>query len=95
MYPVHTLLNLYCARVELQDQAEAEVVVAVVRRVVVPVRHAAVPGVVVPAAATVHAVRAEVAPTRKAVAATLEAETAGRESADWSADDDSTDGGGE
>lgn len=42
----------------LEDKAEAEVVVAVVNRVVVTVRHAAVPRIVVPAAATVHPVRA-------------------------------------
>lgn len=41
-----------------KSEAEAEVVVAVRRVVVVAVRHLAVPGVVVPAAATVHAVRA-------------------------------------
>ena len=43
--------------VELQGEAEAEVVVAVVRGVVVPIRHPTVPGVVVPATAPVHAVR--------------------------------------
>ena len=39
-----------------EGEAEAQVVVAVVGRVVVAVRHAAVPRVVVPAAAAVHAV---------------------------------------
>ena len=43
---------------ELKGEAQAEVVVRVVGVPVVPVRHTAVPGVVVPAAATVHAVRA-------------------------------------
>lgn len=43
-----------------EDEAEPEVVVAVVGRVVVTVRRAAVPGVVVPAATAFHAVR----PTR-------------------------------
>ena len=38
-------------------EAEAEVVVAVVWVVVVPIARRAVPGVVVPAAAPVHAVR--------------------------------------
>ena len=50
--------NLHSIKAELQDKAKPEVVVPVVRRVVVPVRHTAVPGVVVPAATTVHAVRA-------------------------------------
>ena len=58
MHPVHTLRELLQCKAELQDKAQPEVVVPVVRRVVVPVRHATVPGVVVPAAATVHAVRA-------------------------------------
>ena len=40
-----------------EGQAEAEVVVAVVGRVVVAVRRAAVPRVVVPATASVHTVR--------------------------------------
>lgn len=43
---------------ELENEAQAEVVVAVVWRVVVPIRYTTVPGVVVPAAATVHAIRA-------------------------------------
>lgn len=41
---------------ELEDEAEADVIVAVLRPVVVAVRDAAVLGVVVPAAAAVHAV---------------------------------------
>ena len=41
---------------ELKNEAQAEVVVAVGRRVVVPIRHTTVPGVVVPAAPTIHAV---------------------------------------
>lgn len=40
-----------------EDEAQPEVVVRVVGRVVVPVRGAAVPGRVVPAASAVHAVR--------------------------------------
>jgi len=43
---------------EGRSQAEADVVVAVVRRVVVAIRGAAILRVVVPRAATVHAVRA-------------------------------------
>ena len=43
---------------ELKGKAQAEVVVAVVRRVVVAVSYTAVPGVVVPASAPVHAVGA-------------------------------------
>ena len=45
-------------KVELKGKAQAEVVVRVRRRVVVTIGNAAVPGVVVPTAATVHAVRA-------------------------------------
>lgn len=41
-----------------KDEPQPEVVVAVVGVVVVPIGNTAVPGVVVPAAATVHAVRA-------------------------------------
>ena len=44
---------------ELKGKAQAEVVVAVVRRVVVAVSYTAVPGVVVPASAPVHAVGAK------------------------------------
>ena len=59
MYPVHTLQYVTSTvEAELQGEAEAEIVVPAVRRVVVSVRHATVPGVVVPAAAAVHAVRA-------------------------------------
>ena len=43
---------------KLERQAEAEVVVAVRRRIPVAISHAAVPGVVVPAAAPVHAIGA-------------------------------------
>lgn len=50
--------NCYSVKTELKDEAQAEVVVAVVWCVVVAVRHATVPGVVVPVATTVHAVRA-------------------------------------
>lgn len=46
------------SKAELEGKAQAEVVVAVVGRVVVPVRHTAIPGVIVPTATTVHAVRA-------------------------------------
>ena len=48
----------FVGKAELKGKAKADVVVGVRRRVVVPVRHSAVPGIVVPAAATVHAVRA-------------------------------------
>lgn len=58
IYPVLPYLLFDAVKRELKDEAQAEVVVAVVRRVVVTVRHATVPGVVVPAAATVHAVGA-------------------------------------
>ena len=44
--------------VGIQGEAETEVVVAVVRRVPVPVRRPTIRGIVVPTAATVHAVRA-------------------------------------
>lgn len=53
---MHLVLPL--CKAELKGKAEAEVVVRVRRRVVVPIGYAAVPGVVVPAATTVHAVRA-------------------------------------
>ena len=43
---------------KLKGEAEAEVVVAVVRRIPVAIGYTAVPGVVVPAATTVHTVRA-------------------------------------
>ena len=43
---------------ELKDKTQAKVVVAVVWRVVVAVSHTAVPDVVVPASAPVHAVGA-------------------------------------
>ncbi len=54
-YPRHFL--------ELKNQAEAKVVVPVVGRIVVPVRHPTVPGIVVPASATVHAVRPTCGPS--------------------------------
>ena len=50
--------NLDSVKAELQGKAQPKVVVPVAGCVVVPIRHTAVPGVVVPAAATVHAVRA-------------------------------------
>ncbi|OPZ97770.1 MAG: hypothetical protein BWY70_01403 [Bacteroidetes bacterium ADurb.Bin408] len=45
---------------ELKDnrEAEAEVIVTVVGAIVVPIGRAAVPGVVVPTAAAIHAIRA-------------------------------------
>ena len=58
MYPVHTLRELVHCKAELQDKAQPEVEAPEAWRVVVPVRHTAEPGAVVPAAATVHAVRA-------------------------------------
>ena len=53
---MHLVLPL--GEAELKGEAQPDVVVAVRRGVVVPIRYAAVPGVVVPAAPTVHAVRA-------------------------------------
>lgn len=50
-------------REELKREAEAEVVVAVVGRVVVAIGDATVPRVVVPATATVHAVRPRIMET--------------------------------
>ena len=50
--------NTILDKAELEDKAQSEVVVAIVGRVVVPIRHTAVPGIVVPTATTVHAVRA-------------------------------------
>lgn len=49
-------INSFHKTMELKGEAQAEVVVAVGRRVVVPIRHTTVPGVVVPAAPTIHAV---------------------------------------
>ena len=58
-------LFLYCHHVvqikafrSSKGKAQAEVVVAVVRGVVVAIRHTTVPRVVVPTATTVHTVRA-------------------------------------
>lgn len=48
--------SFFTFQTELMGKAQAEVVVPVVGVVVVPVRHPTVPGVVVPAATTVHAV---------------------------------------
>jgi hypothetical protein len=53
-----TLTELFPGKAELESKAQPEVVVAVVGRVVVPIRHTAVPRVVVPTATTVHAIRA-------------------------------------
>lgn len=58
--PVYNILVSYGYSKLGEDEAEPEVVVAVAGRVVVTVRRAAVPGVVVPAATAIHAVR----PTR-------------------------------
>lgn len=52
------LFFLSLGKAELLGKAKAEVVVAIVGRVVVPIRNTAVPRVVVPTATTVHAVRA-------------------------------------
>ena len=52
------LFFLSLGKAELLGKTQAEVVVAVVGRVVVPIRNATVPRVVVPTANTVHAVRA-------------------------------------
>lgn len=56
----YRVLHIACNQDKLswEDKAQAEVVVGVARGVVVPVRHTAVSGVVVPAATTVDAVRA-------------------------------------
>ena len=43
---------------ELESKAEAEIVVAVLRRVIVPIRNPAVLRIVIPAAAAIHAIRA-------------------------------------
>lgn len=52
------LLQNYLGKAELEGKAQSEVVVPVVGRIVVPIRHTAVPRVVVPTATTIHAVRA-------------------------------------
>lgn len=52
------IFELFCGKAELEGKAQAEVVVAIAGRVVVPIRYAAVPRVVVPTATAVHAVRA-------------------------------------
>ena len=52
------ILRTLSGKAELEGKAQTKVVVAVVGRVVVPIRHTTVPGIVVPTATTVHAVRA-------------------------------------
>lgn len=55
LQPFLLRIHSFCSKLG-EDKTEAEVVVAVVRRVVVTIRRATVPRVVVPAAATIHAV---------------------------------------
>ena len=48
----------HCLKLREADDAEAEIVVTVARTIVVAIRYAAVTCTIVPAAATIHAVRA-------------------------------------
>ncbi len=53
-----TQTSVFCSKLRKEDHPEAVVVVTIVGIVVVPIRHPAVPRIVVPAAAAQHAVGA-------------------------------------